>query len=207
MKERCSIRQPGRRPRGAFLVGVAILWPFAAAKAGAPSGTDRSTAIFRAGAAAVDITPKPGVSLDGVISKPGPAKGVHDPLHARALVLDDGQTRLAIVVTELCMIDRETCDQAKASIQQRTGLPPQRVLISAVHTHAAPRVRYGRRGPLDDEYYQFFVDRVAEAVQKAVANLQPAKVAWGSDPHATFAGCRFATAFWTASATRSTKKW
>ncbi|NOX54028.1 MAG: hypothetical protein GXP27_06220 [Planctomycetes bacterium] len=190
MNTRNFIRRAGLRTRFAFLVVVAILWQLAPARAGAPSGTSRSNAIFRAGAAAVDITPKKGVSLDGVISKPGPARDIHDPLHARALVLDDGQTRLAIVVADLCMIDRETCDQAKAAVYKRTGLPTERVLISAVHTHAAPRVRFGRRGPIDDEYYRFFIERVADAVQKAIANLQPAKVGWGSFEKPEYVRCR-----------------
>jgi len=62
--------------------------------------------ILRAGAAKVDITPILGVSLDGPISKNGPVTGVYDRLHARALVFDDGETRLVIVVCDACMIGR-----------------------------------------------------------------------------------------------------
>ena len=51
-------------------------------------------------AATADITPEFGVSLNGTILKSGPAKSVHDRLHARALVLNDGRTRLAVVVCE-----------------------------------------------------------------------------------------------------------
>ncbi|MEQ9070572.1 MAG: hypothetical protein RLO18_27805, partial [Gimesia chilikensis] len=42
-------------------------------------------AALRAGAAMIDITPEPGVSLDGVISKNGPVTGVHDRIYSRAL--------------------------------------------------------------------------------------------------------------------------
>ena len=55
---------------------------------------------FRAGAATADITPEFGVSLNGTILKSGPVKSVHDRLHARALVLNDGRTRLPVVVCE-----------------------------------------------------------------------------------------------------------
>ena len=55
------------------------------------------SATFRAGAATADVTPQLGVSMDGGISKPGPVKGVHDPLHARALVLSQGQVTVAVV--------------------------------------------------------------------------------------------------------------
>ncbi len=64
------------RPIAACLIGLAL------------AGTLRAEPVFRAGAATADITPKPGVSLDGPISKPGPVRGVHDPLTARALVMD-----------------------------------------------------------------------------------------------------------------------
>ena len=145
---------------------------------------------FRAGAAVVDITPEEGVSLDGPISKPGPARGVHDRLHARALVLDDSRIRLAIVVTDLTMIERAVCEQIRQRVHEVTGLAPDHLLISAVHTHAAPRVRHGRRGPLDDRYYELLVERIATAVQKAVANLAPACIGWGSFDKPEYVRCR-----------------
>jgi hypothetical protein len=69
-------------------------------------------ASLRAGAAKVDITPRLGVSLDGPISKNGPVAGVHDRLHARAVVLDDGLTRLAIVICGPCIIGRDVMNPA-----------------------------------------------------------------------------------------------
>ena len=85
---------------GCMLVGMA-----ARAEAGAR---------LQAGAAKVDITPKLGVSLDGPISKNGPVRGVHDRLYARAVMLDDGTTRLAIVVADSCVIGPDVYDAAAA---------------------------------------------------------------------------------------------
>ncbi|MCA9014178.1 MAG: hypothetical protein KDA77_02490, partial [Planctomycetaceae bacterium] len=92
---------------------------------------------LRAGAAAVDITPPVGVSLDGVISKNGPVSGVHDRIFSRALVLDDGKTRIAICVNDLCMVERSYFDRAKQLVFQKTGLPVNRILMTSTHTHAA----------------------------------------------------------------------
>ena len=72
------------------------------------------SAEFRAGAAKADITPGQGVSLDGPISKNGPVRGIHDRLYARALVLDDASTRLAIVICDSCIIGSDVYDAAKA---------------------------------------------------------------------------------------------
>jgi len=65
--------------------------------------------VFRAGAATVDISPWMGLSIEGNMHD-HKATNIHDPLHARAIVLDDGQTRLAIVVADSCMIPRPVFD-------------------------------------------------------------------------------------------------
>lgn len=136
-------------------------------------------AEFRAGAATSNITPHVGTSLDGTISINGPVLNIHDELHARSLVLDDGNTRLAIIVCDNTMIDRSVMDRAKKLIQEQSGMPTNRVLISATHTHAAPRVTPGlHENPLNDDYETFLVRRIADAVQLSIANLVPAQVGW-----------------------------
>ena len=73
---------------------------------------------------------------------------VRDPLPARGLVLDDGATRLAMVVVDSCMMPRELIDRAKQLAREQTGIPTDRMLVSATHTHSAPAAmgRWGR-GP------------------------------------------------------------
>jgi len=68
------------------------------------------------------------------------ATSAHDPLHARCLVLDDGTTKLAIVVVDSCMMPRELIDAAKALASKKTGIPTTNMMISATHTHTAPTV-------------------------------------------------------------------
>ena len=145
---------------------------------------------LRAGAAAVDITPPIGVSLDGVISKNGPATGIHDRIFARAIVLDEGQTRIAICVNDLCMVERRYFDRAKEIVFEKTGLPVNRILMTSTHTHAAPRVPYGRAGKMDDVYYDTLVQQIAQAIIQAQENLQPARVGFGSFDAGKYAACR-----------------
>lgn len=145
---------------------------------------------LRAGAAKVDITPKLAVSLDGPISKNGPVTGVNDRLHVRALVFDDGQTRLAIVVCDACMIGRDVLDAAKEQVTAKTGLPVNRMSISGTHTHAAPRVTHIGSGPLDDEYHKQLARQIAEAVIAAEKNLSPAKVGFASFSRPDLIRCR-----------------
>lgn len=71
------------------------------------------TAVFKAGAFAQDISPEElPISINGNM-KDGKATMVHDRIHARCIVLDDGITKLALVVCDSCMIPREVFDAAK----------------------------------------------------------------------------------------------
>ncbi len=142
---------------------------------------------FRAGAATSNTTPPLGVSLNGGMSD-RTAKQIHDDLHARCLVLDDGDTRLAIVVCDSCMIPRELHDAAKHLAHEETGLPIDRMLISATHTHTAPTVTGIFQSDPNAEYAEFLVRRIADGIRRAIGNLEPAKVGWavGDDSSQVF---------------------
>jgi neutral ceramidase len=135
---------------------------------------------FRAGAATANITPPLGVMLDGTIMQIGPARHIHDELHARCLLLADGSTRVAIVVIDCTMISRDVLDEAKRLVHQQTGLPPDRVLMSATHSHSAVRAIGTGTGELDRQYYAFLIRRIADCVRIAQNNLAPARIGWGS---------------------------
>lgn len=145
----------------------------------APAGPASPTAgVLRAGAAASVITPPLGTSINGYFNDRA-AQHVHDELHARALVLDDGQTRLAIVVCDSCMIPRSVMDAAKQQIAKRSGIAADRILISATHTHTAPSCVSIFQSDADTNYQAFLEVRIADAVQRAVNHLAPAKIGWG----------------------------
>jgi hypothetical protein len=146
--------------------------PAARAAAGAP--------VFRAGAATSNITPLFDVLLDGPIMQIGPAKSVHDEIHARCLVLDDGTERVALVVCDTTMIAQFVIDHAKALIAEQSKLPAHRVVISATHTHSTPRAIGISDQSADRAYLDFLARRIADAVQRAINNLAPAKIGWGS---------------------------
>lgn len=137
-------------------------------------------ASLRAGAALVDITPTnlpirtAGNLTLTVVSK------IADPLHARAIVLDDGATPLALAVVDSCMIAREDLDAAKAIASRVTGISVSNMMISSTHTHTAPAV-YGCHGnDAEPEYRAYIIPHIAESIVQAWRNLQPARVAWGA---------------------------
>lgn len=138
--------------------------------------------VFKAGAATSNITPFLDTNLIGGFSPRG-AVHIHDELHARCLVLDDGETRLAIVIVDNVKFPTEVTGPAKRLIEETSGLPPENVLIAGTHTHSAPSLRGKSYLELDeppDDYQKFVIQRVADAVRRAIHNLEPARIGWGA---------------------------
>src|SRR3974377_959829 len=92
----------------------------------------------RAGAAEAVITPPVGTLLDGYSGREGGAVGVHDDLHARALVVDDGSTSAAPVSPGLIRVDRRLVASIRERASSATGVPASNILVAATHTHAGP---------------------------------------------------------------------
>jgi len=136
-------------------------------------------AEFRAGAAVGDITPtKWPVELIGSFSR-RPVEKAHDPLSARALVLDDGETRLVIVIVDSCLIPRGLFDEAKQRASKATGIRTDRMLMAATHTHSAPAALDRPEATASEEYLEVLKRGIVEAVKQANANLEAAEVGWG----------------------------
>jgi len=133
---------------------------------------------FLAGASAINITPKKFPVIVNGMFQERTATRAHDPLYARCLVLDDGTTRAAIVVVDNCLMPRELLDKAKEQAYQATGIPTNRMLISATHTHSAPSVVGALGSDADPEYSQFLPGQIAKGIEAAVKNLAPARVGW-----------------------------
>ncbi len=127
-----------------------------------PAGDARK--VFRAGAHAIDITPKKfPVSVNGGMQD-RQATAAHDRLHARCLVLDDGSTRLAIVVCDSCMIPRALIDEARTMAARTTGIRKDCILISATHTHTAPTVGGVFQSDPDPDYVKYLPKQIAKGI-------------------------------------------
>lgn len=145
---------------------------------------------FRAGAAAVDISPEhfPVLVSGGFFAQY--ANRVRDPLHARALVLDDGKGRIAIVVVDTLMMSRELIDSAKQRAAKATGIPADHMLVSAVHTHSAPSVVGALGTGVDPPYAKLLAGRIVESIERAAANLAPARIGWAVADAPNETNCR-----------------
>ncbi len=146
--------------------------------------------VFRAGAAAVDITPTtlPVIVNGGFLERQ--ATQVHDRLMSRALVLDDGSLRLAVVVVDNLMMEQELVDEAKRLAHDATGIPTSNMLIAATHTHSAPSVMACLGSRADPQYTEILPGLIARSLQQAAESLQPARVGWTVVKAYAFNHCR-----------------
>ncbi len=130
---------------------------------------------LRAGVAREVISPPRGIYLIGYGDRAKGNAGVHDDLTATALVLDDGQERLALVACDLLCLNEFVVDRVQAQVGQETP-----VVICCSHTHAGPiayadhRSSRARRATVNT-----LVGRIAHAVRRAASALIPVELAWG----------------------------
>src|SRR5687767_89639 len=129
-------------------------------------------ADFQAGAFAVDVTPTLPISLNGSMVD-RMAVLIHDPLHARCFVFDDGAVKLALVVVDSCMVPDAVMLDAKKLIHEATGIPPENVCLSATHTHSAPTLREAFQSKPQESYPRFLAHQIAKGVTNAYAQRRP----------------------------------
>lgn len=162
------------------LVALAMVW----------AGQSALRAEFRAGAAVVDVTPPtlPVLVNGGMLSRT--LDKVNTRVHARAIAVADDRMTLVIVTVDSCMMARPVLDEAKALAAQRTGVPANRILISATHAHSAPSSMGCLGTDADPRYVPFLRAKLVEAVMAALANLEPAQVGFAKIDAGEFAALR-----------------
>ena len=138
--------------------------------------------VLRAGAAAVDVTPQ-----EFPLNMPGGfranmAEKAHDPLHSRAIVLDDGTTMLAMMVVDNLGLAPELIEEAKELASKETGIPKDKIMVCATHTHSAPRSNTTKGAAPEVAYRKLLLDGMVKSIIEAHAALQPAAVGAAAHP-------------------------
>jgi len=135
---------------------------------------------LRAGAFAIDVTPKTlPISTNGGFEDRSTAV-VDDPLHVRCLVLDDGKHTIAIAVIDSCVVPRDIMEAAKKLVEAKTGIPTAHILMSATHTHSAPTLTEVFQSKADRPYCDYLTGKIAEGIETAWKARVPAKLGFGT---------------------------
>lgn len=132
-------------------------------------------APLKAAAAKIDITPKNSVYLAGYGSNRKNNR-VHDPVWARCLVLESGETRIAFVACDLIGFPRYVTEKIRKRVK---SILPERLYISATHTHSGPDT-LGQWGPdiqtsgVDKAWWEETQGRIVQLIESTAQQLQPA---------------------------------
>ena len=154
-------------------------------------------AELRVGTAAVKITPPAGTPMAGYYFARG-SEDVLDDLYAKAAVLDDGTTRVALVVCDLITLPRMTVLETRQLIEQQTGIPAGHVMLSATHTHTGPSLsrdsaRDNQDGGAGDPARKYTLElpgRIAQAVAQANEKRVLVQVSYAKESEDRLAFCR-----------------
>jgi neutral ceramidase len=142
-----------------------------------------------AGSAKVNITPPLSIPHLGYVPRQGKFRGVHDPLFARALVLDNSEIKLAIISAdslgygnEILGADRNFTAEVRERINDRTGLEPKNVMLASTHSHSTPETLGITRlsdVPEAVPWLEVLMDQLASAVEMASSNMAQAQLKLG----------------------------
>lgn len=148
-------------------------------------GGSAHAADLRIGRAAVVITPPTGMPMGGYY-RARLSEGVHDDLQAKALVLESGGTKVALVACDLVNLPREFVEKARVLAAEATGIPGSHIMISATHAHTSPEMGSRLRGASEEamavarDYHARLPQLIAESIRKADQGLTPAEVSAGT---------------------------
>ena len=137
---------------------------------------------LRVGAARVDITPAEDAALPmaGYGSRTQGFRGIHDHVFVRAIVLDDGTSQSALVAWESLFVPEAIWAETSRRISSEIGIPPERLLICAVHDHGAPTLPATNATPQQQAYITTVENSAVDAVRLAKSQLRPARFGVGT---------------------------
>jgi neutral ceramidase len=138
--------------------------------------------VITAGYSKTCISPPVGSPLAGFAARQGVSQGIHDDLFARALVLANGETVIALVSVDLLALSSDFIKRVRDGIQRRTGIDPESVMIASTHTHAGPvtiTTFFNPEESVDSTYMASLAVAVEQSVTNAWRTRFPAKVGVG----------------------------
>ena len=141
------------------------------ASTSANAAEEQPRGTLKAGMAKTVVTPPVGTQLSGYSGRTDPSTGVLDDLYAKALVVDDGNERIALVVCDIIGFRIDMVNEIRSTIGQQTGIKPDNVMVTCTHTHSGPNL-----SAADSAYVESLKLHVAGAVAAAANSMKEARI-------------------------------
>jgi putative membrane-bound dehydrogenase-like protein len=161
---------------------LSLFWPV--------SGFTEDEPVFQVGVAQVDITPEQPIRLTGYAVRKTESEGVEQRLWAKALAIGGDADAPAILITvDNCGVCANVIDEVAARLKTKAGIPRERIAVCSSHTHSGPctvgfapnifamPIPPGHQATIE-RYTRQLTDRLEQVAQSALANRQPARLAW-----------------------------
>lgn len=133
-----------------------------------------------AGVCETNITPPIGVWMSGYGLRPTGATSVRDELYARALVVDDGATRIVVVSADIIVFAPDSVERLRSQIAATLSTEPHCVMLHATHTHGGPHTGIFRcMGERDAEYISVLERKIVGCAKQAAQTLHPSCLTYG----------------------------
>lgn len=138
--------------------------------------------MLRASAGKIDLAPSVGDWMTGFAARVHPTTGTHDPITARALLLNNGETSTAIVSCDVLGFLPADAANMRRAIAQKSDIPKDNIIICCTHTHSGPASMpmRGIMGRLNDSWLENANKKIVDLVAGLESELQPAQIAHAS---------------------------
>ena len=142
---------------------------------------------LKLGVATTDITPPVGWRMSGYFYERF-STNTHDPLQAKAMVLQKGDEKAALVICDLIGISHDLSSRVRQAASRKTGIPLANIMIAATHSHTGPlymgglreyfhkraEEKFGRDPSEGVDYQGILAERLVDVIAEAKREMQPA---------------------------------
>jgi hypothetical protein len=139
-----------------------------------------------AGAARRTINPQLGTGIAGLRLFGSPIQAIESDLTATVLVLGNGNTKVAVIAVDLCVLSMAEGGRLRSAVAEALGTPDSHVLLNLSHVHSSPALPEFMAMTDTDEDVRFrtryehdLQGRLVEAAVEAAGRLQPARIGCG----------------------------
>lgn len=134
--------------------------------------------LVKMGVSQANITPTLPTVMAGYAARTTPSTGVHDSLYATALFFSGEKIKAMIITVDLIGFNSAFIDELKGDISKATGIIPENIMITAVHTHGGPSPRTTDSDVQNTvpAYVSYLKERLITMTIAATKNVVPVKM-------------------------------
>ncbi len=145
-------------------------------------GQEKVVSVIRAGFSEIGITPEKAIVMSGYGNRKDPFKGIHDSLYAQAMYLTAGEEEVLLITSDLIGHSHHHVDMLKGMIEQETGIPGDKIFVTAAHNHGGPvNSTYRPEDSLPDdvtEYVDVLYRKLLKISVQAKQHVQPVRIGY-----------------------------